>query len=182
MTSPRALDDLLDDRHRGDQTGGGALVVREEQKKSESGPAAGANHVRRLRGAGLERFFLLAAGRAWHSWCLCCSVCQCELQGQTSLFWRDGAPYCHQHYIRLFSGGQCARCLQSIPASDLVMKSGDLTFHQHCFCCQECEVQLLPGSLYCLQGHSLFCQPHCASSVEPGVQSSLHCTRAFTRT
>uniref|UniRef100_A0A3B4BI34 LIM zinc-binding domain-containing protein n=1 Tax=Periophthalmus magnuspinnatus TaxID=409849 RepID=A0A3B4BI34_9GOBI len=47
-----------------------------------------------------DRFFLLAAGRAWHSVCLCCSVCHCELQTQPSLFWRDGAPYCHLHYCR----------------------------------------------------------------------------------
>uniref|UniRef100_A0A3B4A301 LIM zinc-binding domain-containing protein n=1 Tax=Periophthalmus magnuspinnatus TaxID=409849 RepID=A0A3B4A301_9GOBI len=39
-----------------------------------------------------DRFFLLAAGRAWHSVCLCCSVCHCELQTQPSLFWRDGNP------------------------------------------------------------------------------------------
>ncbi|KAJ0055205.1 hypothetical protein NL108_012716, partial [Boleophthalmus pectinirostris] len=114
-----------------------------------------------------DRFFLLAAGRVWHSSCLCCSECHCELQTQPSLFWRDGAPYCHLHYCRLFGGGHCARCLQLISASDLVMKSGALNFHQHCFCCQECEEPLVPGSLYRLQGQSLFCQPHCSSSLPP---------------
>ncbi|KAF3834370.1 hypothetical protein F7725_025574 [Dissostichus mawsoni] len=50
--------------------------------------------------------------------------------------------------------------LQPIPASDLVMRSGDLTFHPHCFSCQECDVTLIPGNLYCMQGHNLYCQSH----------------------
>ncbi|KAM3595846.1 uncharacterized protein V6R79_003800 [Siganus canaliculatus] len=107
-----------------------------------------------------DRFFLLAAGRVWHSACLRCSQCQCELQTHPSLYWRDGVIYCQQDYCRLFGGGQCARCFQLIPASDLVMKSGDLTFHPHCFSCQECDVKLIPGNLYCVQGQSLYCQSH----------------------
>uniref|UniRef100_A0A3Q1JZE9 LIM/homeobox protein Lhx9 n=1 Tax=Anabas testudineus TaxID=64144 RepID=A0A3Q1JZE9_ANATE len=81
-----------------------------------------------------DRFFLLAAGRVWHSVCLRCSQCHCELQTHASLFWRDGSIYCQQDYCR--SGGQCARCFQPIPASDLVMRSGELTFHPQCFSCQ----------------------------------------------
>uniref|UniRef100_A0A3Q2QRY6 LIM/homeobox protein Lhx9-like n=1 Tax=Fundulus heteroclitus TaxID=8078 RepID=A0A3Q2QRY6_FUNHE len=83
-----------------------------------------------------DRFFLLAAGRVWHSICLRCSHCHCELQTHPSLYWRDGNIYCQQDYSRIFGGGQCARCLQPIPPTDLVMRSGDLTFHPHCFSCQ----------------------------------------------
>ncbi|XP_076017914.1 LIM domain only protein 3-like [Genypterus blacodes] len=107
-----------------------------------------------------DRFFLLAAGRVWHSACLRCSHCHCELQSHGSLFWRDGNIYCQQDYCRMFGVGQCARCSQPIPASALVMRSGDLTFHPNCFCCQQCEVKLLPGNLYSLQGQSLYCQSH----------------------
>ncbi|XP_029023670.1 LIM/homeobox protein Awh-like isoform X2 [Betta splendens] len=107
-----------------------------------------------------ERFFLLAAGRVWHSVCLRCSQCQCELQTQPSLFCRDGSIYCQQDYCRMFGGGQCARCCQPIPASALVMRSGELTFHPQCFSCQECEVKLVPGNLYCMQGQNLYCQAH----------------------
>uniref|UniRef100_A0A3B4ZJR1 LIM/homeobox protein Lhx9 n=1 Tax=Stegastes partitus TaxID=144197 RepID=A0A3B4ZJR1_9TELE len=78
-----------------------------------------------------DRFFLLAAGRVWHGVCLRCSQCQCELQTHPSLYWRDGNIYCQQDYC-----GQCARCFQPIPASALVMRSGELTFHPHCFSCQ----------------------------------------------
>ncbi|XP_055368878.1 LIM homeobox transcription factor 1-beta-like isoform X1 [Betta splendens] len=61
---------------------------------------------------------------------------------------------------RMFGGGQCARCCQPIPASALVMRSGELTFHPQCFSCQECEVKLVPGNLYCMQGQNLYCQAH----------------------
>ncbi|XP_005750366.1 LIM/homeobox protein ttx-3-like [Pundamilia nyererei] len=68
----------------------------------------------------------------------------------------------------MFGGGQCARCFQPIPASDLVMRSGELTFHPHCFSCQECDVKLMPGNLYCMQGANLYCQSHYQS--DGGVQ------------
>lgn len=89
----------------------------------------------------------------------------------------------------MFGGGQCARCFQPIPASALVMRSGELTFHPHCFSCQvriihtvytygvtddvtvgnaaesphalqECDVKLTPGNRYCMHGQNLYCQSH----------------------
>uniref|UniRef100_G3P5H7 LIM/homeobox protein Lhx9 n=1 Tax=Gasterosteus aculeatus aculeatus TaxID=481459 RepID=G3P5H7_GASAC len=116
-----------------------------------------------------DRFFLLAAGGVWHGACLRCSRCRCELQTHASLFWREGNIYCQQDYCRMFGGGRCARCFQPIPASALVMRSGELTFHPHCFSCQECDVTLTPGNLYCLQGHNLYCQSHYHGD-EGGVQ------------
>ncbi|KAM7373662.1 hypothetical protein PAMP_008498 [Pampus punctatissimus] len=60
----------------------------------------------------------------------------------------------------MFGIGQCARCFQPIPASALVMRSGELTFHPHCFSCEECDIKLMPGNLYCMQGQNLYCQAH----------------------
>ncbi|KAM6973223.1 LIM/homeobox protein Lhx9-like [Aplochiton taeniatus] len=107
-----------------------------------------------------DRFVLLAAGRAWHGACLRCCQCQCELQTHLSLYCRDGSIYCQQDYCRLFDIGRCARCSQPIPSSTMVMRSGDMTFHPECFSCQECDVTLMPGNLYCMQGQSLYCQSH----------------------
>lgn len=47
-----------------------------------------------------DRFFLLAAGRVWHSVCLRCSQCDGELQTHPSLYWRDGNIYCLRDYCR----------------------------------------------------------------------------------
>ncbi|XP_066580852.1 LIM/homeobox protein Lhx2 [Amia ocellicauda] len=107
-----------------------------------------------------DRFVLLAAGGAWHGACLRCSVCREELGGQLTLYCKNSALYCREDYCRLFSVGRCARCAQPIPSSALVMRSGPLTFHPHCFTCQVCGVVLLPGDLYSLKGRSLYCQSH----------------------
>ncbi|XP_076862391.1 LIM/homeobox protein Awh-like isoform X2 [Brachyhypopomus gauderio] len=107
-----------------------------------------------------DHFVLLAAGQAWHGACLRCSQCQCELQTHPSLYCKEGNIYCQQDYCRLFGVGRCTRCHQPIPSSALVMRSGEMTFHPQCFSCQECDVTLLPGNLYCVEGQSLFCQSH----------------------
>ncbi|XP_060948502.1 LIM/homeobox protein Lhx9-like [Limanda limanda] len=162
MMSPdaRALEDLLFGRDLGDEA---------EGSESGGGPAGGEESAAAddepmtCSGCGeqvCDRFFLLAASRVWHAPCLRCSQCQCELQTHPSLYWREGHIYCQEDYSRMFGGGQCARCFQPIPASALVMRSGELTFHPHCFSCQECDVTLVPGNLYCVQGQSLYCQSH----------------------
>ncbi|KPP74770.1 hypothetical protein Z043_106041, partial [Scleropages formosus] len=112
-----------------------------------------------------DRFVLFAAGHMWHEACLRCSLCQCELQAHPSLYCRDGRIYCQQDYCRLFSVGRCARCSQPIPSSALVMRSGPLAFHPRCFTCQECNVALMPGNLYCMQGNTLYCQAHSHAST-----------------
>ncbi|KAM6903775.1 LIM/homeobox protein Awh-like [Lycodopsis pacificus] len=172
MMSPddRVLEDLLYGGHRGDR--GDEAEGEEPGEGEEPEDAAAADDTptavsiqEPMTCAGCaeqvcDRFFLLAAGSVWHAPCLRCSQCQCELQTHPSLYWRDGNIYCQQDYCRMFGGGQCVRCFQPIPASALVMRSGELTFHPHCFSCQECDVTLTPGNLYCIQGQSLYCQSH----------------------
>nr|XP_020478263.1 LIM/homeobox protein Awh-like [Monopterus albus] len=170
MMSPddRALEDLLYSSDLGDEVegvelGSGPAGVEESTAADNTPTAVSIQEPIVCAGCGeqvCDRFFLLAAGRVWHNVCLRCSHCQCELQTHPSLFWRDGNIYCQQDYSRMFGGGQCARCFQPIPASELVMRSGELTFHPQCFSCQECDVKLMPGTLYCMQGQNLYCQSH----------------------
>ncbi|CAK6977845.1 LIM/homeobox protein Awh-like [Scomber scombrus] len=172
MMSPddRTLEDILycsdlgDEAEAGELGGAAAAAGAEESAAVDNTPAAISKQEPVMcAGCGeqvCDRFFLLAAGSVWHGVCLRCSQCQCELQTQPSLYWRDGNIYCQQDYCRMFGGGQCARCFQPIPASALVMRSGELTFHLHCFSCEECDVTLMPGNLYCMQGQNLYCQAH----------------------
>ncbi|KAK2920667.1 hypothetical protein Q8A73_000152 [Channa argus] len=170
MMSPddRSLEDLLYGSDLGDEVeepepGSSRVEVEESAAADDTPTAVSIQEPIMCFGCGeqvCDRFFLLAASRVWHSICLRCSQCQCELQTHPSLFWRDGNIYCLQDYCRMFGGGQCARCFQPIPASALVMRSGELTFHPHCFSCQKCDVKLLPGNLYCMQGQNLYCQSH----------------------
>ncbi|XP_032435903.1 LIM/homeobox protein Awh-like isoform X2 [Xiphophorus hellerii] len=164
----QALEDLLYGSDLGDtpevvQLAGGPTAVEDNTASENVSTSVSIPEPIICAGCGeqvCDRFFLLAAGRVWHSICLRCSQCHCELQTHPSLFWRDGNIYCQQDYSRTFGGGQCARCLQPIPPTDLVMRSGELTFHPHCFSCQECDVKLMPGNLYCMQGPNLYCESH----------------------
>ncbi|XP_074468594.1 LIM/homeobox protein Awh-like [Sebastes fasciatus] len=170
MMSPddRALEDLLygsdlGDEADGEELSGGPAGTEESTAADNTPTTVSIQEPMTCAGCGeqvCDRFFLLAAGSVWHGVCLRCSQCHCELQTQPSLYWRDGNIYCQQDYCRMFGGGQCARCFQPIPASALVMRSGELTFHPHCFSCQECDVTLIPGNLYCMQGQNLYCQSH----------------------
>uniref|UniRef100_UPI003AB05F80 LIM/homeobox protein Awh-like n=1 Tax=Centroberyx gerrardi TaxID=166262 RepID=UPI003AB05F80 len=172
MMSPvdQTLEELLYGGHLGDEVQGAELdagPAGEEESTAAAAhdtPAAlSAQEPMMCAGCGeqvCDRFFLLAAGRVWHGVCLRCSQCHCELQTHPSLYWRDGNIYCQQDYCRMFGVGQCARCSQPIPSSAMVMRSGELTFHPHCFSCQECDIKLMPGNLYCMQGPNLYCQSH----------------------
>ncbi|XP_071355620.1 LIM/homeobox protein Lhx9-like isoform X2 [Trachinotus anak] len=153
MMSPHdpTLEDLLYGSDLGDEAEGpelGAGGVEESATANNALTAVSIQEPMICAGCGeqvCDRFFLLAAGRVWHGPCLRCSQCQCELQTHPSLYCRDGNIYCQQDYCRMFGGGQCARCFQPIPATALVMRSGEFTFHPHCFSCQ---------------GQNLYCQSH----------------------
>ncbi|CAL8292983.1 unnamed protein product [Merluccius merluccius] len=158
-----SLEDILYGDHRGNGPEMGGCRCDEGDVTQNDGHAPSLQEPIECAGCGervLERFFLLAAGRAWHGACLRCCQCHQELETSPSLYWREGNIYCQQDYCRLFVIGRCARCQQPIPSTAMVMRSGDLTFHPHCFSCQECDITLLPGNLYFLQGRSLYCQSH----------------------
>ncbi|KAF1382072.1 hypothetical protein PFLUV_G00160640 [Perca fluviatilis] len=188
MMSPdaRALEDLLYAGDLGDEGEGagpgsrGPAGTEESAAADNTATAVSIQEPMTCAGCGeqvCDRFFLLAAGCVWHGVCLRCSQCHCELQTHPSLYWRDGHIYCQEDYCRMFGGGQCARCFQPIPASALVMRSGDLTFHPHCFSCQECDVALIPGNLYCMQGQNLYCQSHYHVDdlqPKPGLKEALN--------
>ncbi|XP_030203735.1 LIM/homeobox protein Lhx9 isoform X1 [Gadus morhua] len=193
MTSAdRSLEDILYGRQphgNGPETGGcrgdgdaTQNVCQQRATPSHDGHAPSLQEPILCAGCGgrvVERFFLLAAGRAWHGACLRCCQCHRELETSPSLYWRGGNTYCQQDYCRLFVIGRCARCQQPIPSTAMVMRSGELTFHPHCFSCQECDITLLPGNLYFLQGRSLYCQshyhgntPHNTASGKEGEESA----------
>uniref|UniRef100_A0A1B0D3K0 Uncharacterized protein n=3 Tax=Phlebotominae TaxID=7198 RepID=A0A1B0D3K0_PHLPP len=54
-------------------------------------------------GCGLsikDRFYLLAADRAWHGQCLRCCRCSQPLDTELSCFCRGGNIYCKEDYCR----------------------------------------------------------------------------------
>ncbi|KAK3594726.1 hypothetical protein CHS0354_001552 [Potamilus streckersoni] len=65
----------------------------------------------------------------------------------------------HNIYLRLFgSNGSCVSCGQSIPASELVMRSQGNVYHVKCFVCVTCHNQLTPGDRYGVVNGSILCE------------------------
>ncbi|XP_072396723.1 LIM domain only protein 3 [Diabrotica undecimpunctata] len=131
------------------------------------------NTVKVCAGCGgkiVERFLLHALDRYWHNSCLKCSCCAAMLADLgASCFTKGGMILCKQDYMRIFGNtGACSACGQSIPANELVMRSGGPSiqqpgapphvFHLKCFMCSKCLSPLVPGDRYYMLSGSLVCE------------------------
>ncbi|KAH0553069.1 hypothetical protein KQX54_000193, partial [Cotesia glomerata] len=106
-----------------------------------------------------DRYLMRVADRSYHEDCLACAACGNLLS--ISCFIRDLKLYCRSDYERIF-GVKCARCLEKISCSDLVMRAAGLVFHVECFACCVCGQPLPRGAHYVLrQG-----QPMCRRDYE----------------
>jgi len=61
-------------------------------------------------------------------------------------------------FKRLYAA-KCTGCLESIPATELVMRALDSIFHLGCFICVSCGKQLKKGDQYIIRSGKLFCRP-----------------------
>ena len=48
----------------------------------------------------VDKFYLCAVERKWHSCCLKCAECGVELEGQLSCYERNGHIFCKEDYLR----------------------------------------------------------------------------------
>uniref|UniRef100_A0A915DDM9 LIM zinc-binding domain-containing protein n=1 Tax=Ditylenchus dipsaci TaxID=166011 RepID=A0A915DDM9_9BILA len=94
-----------------------------------------------------DQFFLTAIGRHWHDDCLRCICCNCRLAELDCLELVVNAPL-----------------LQSIGASEWIMKAGQGVYHLQCFACQQCNSSRphihdqLPEPLPSAVAHSFVCE------------------------
>lgn len=98
------------------------------------------------------------ADRSYHEDCLSCSACSCPLSH--SCFTRDLKLYCRNDYERIYGVKcvKCARCLEKINCSELVMRVANLVFHVECFACCMCGQTLPPGAHYVLRQGQPICR------------------------
>ncbi|XP_055698587.1 LIM/homeobox protein Lhx9-like isoform X1 [Phlebotomus papatasi] len=114
-------------------------------------------------GCGLsikDRFYLLAADRAWHGQCLRCCRCSQPLDTELSCFCRGGNIYCKEDYCRIFSTTRCAKCGDGLSSSELVMRAREMVFHVTCFSCTLCGAPLSTGDTAAIRGGRVFCGEH----------------------
>ncbi|CAL1543183.1 unnamed protein product [Lymnaea stagnalis] len=114
----------------------------------------------------LDRFLLNVLDRAWHTACVKCSDCKCNLTEKC--FFRDGKLYCRTDFFRRY-GTKCAGCSQGISPSDLVRRARNKVFHLKCFTCVVCRKQLSTGEeLYVLEENKFICKEDYINSKYAG--------------
>ncbi|EFX65838.1 hypothetical protein DAPPUDRAFT_13685, partial [Daphnia pulex] len=109
----------------------------------------------------VDRYYLVAVDKAWHSECLRCDECRRPLDTALSCFARQSRIYCREDYNRLFGGRkQCAKCCETLQPDELVMRGREHLFHTRCFSCHVCQTHLIKGSTFGMVGALIFCQQH----------------------
>ncbi|KAF7688871.1 LIM/homeobox protein Lhx1b [Silurus meridionalis] len=104
----------------------------------------------------LDRFLLNVLDRAWHTKCVQCCDCKCNLTEKC--FSREGRLYCKTDFFRRY-GTKCGGCSQVISPTDLVRKARSKVFHLTCFTCIICNKQLSTGEeLYVLDESKFVCK------------------------
>uniref|UniRef100_A0A915IBC6 LIM zinc-binding domain-containing protein n=1 Tax=Romanomermis culicivorax TaxID=13658 RepID=A0A915IBC6_ROMCU len=108
-----------------------------------------------------DRYYLLVAGKSWHSNCLQCCVCGIKLESEFSCFLRNNLVFCRDDYNRHFPR-HCYRCNKLISPNEMVMRVKRYVFHMSCFCCVVCANRLQPGDYFGVSSDgTLFCRSHC---------------------
>ncbi|CAL4115997.1 unnamed protein product, partial [Meganyctiphanes norvegica] len=127
------------------------------------------------QGRIVDRFYLMAVEKKWHAGCLRCSICTIKLDAQNTCFARDGHIFCRDDYQRMFGIRRCARCMENIGSSELVMRAREFVYHVQCFNCVHCNIQLAKGDHFGMNGQHIFCKDHyqMSTSLEGGYMSPL---------
>ncbi|XP_054613398.1 PDZ and LIM domain protein 5b isoform X2 [Dunckerocampus dactyliophorus] len=81
-----------------------------------------------------------ALKQTWHVSCFVCVACQQPIRGNM-FHMEDGQPYCEMDYYKLF-GTNCHGCDFPIEAGDKFMEALGFTWHDTCFVCTVCTVNL----------------------------------------
>ncbi|KAG5676906.1 hypothetical protein PVAND_006709 [Polypedilum vanderplanki] len=121
-----------------------------------------------------DRFYLSAIDKKWHSGCLQCCVCENALDGQTSLYCREGNIYCKNDYFRIYGARRCSKCLASISSDELVMRARHLVYHIQCFSCAMCNQLLNKGDQFGIKSSAVFCRLH--FDIDPSTSSPYSCS------
>ncbi|XP_015791727.1 LIM/homeobox protein Lhx9-like [Tetranychus urticae] len=119
----------------------------------------------------VDRYYLVFDDKHWHSWCLTCAECGCNLEKRC--FVRNGLTYCKHDYHRLFvSFRSCSKCCQIIKPNQLVMKVNSQNFyHLDCFTCSQCFSVLHKNDYYVLIDGKIYCSDHYSSLVKKSTSS-----------
>uniref|UniRef100_A0A8K9ULK3 LIM domain binding 3a n=2 Tax=Oncorhynchus mykiss TaxID=8022 RepID=A0A8K9ULK3_ONCMY len=98
-----------------------------------------------------------ALRQTWHTTCFVCAACG-NAFGNSLFHMEDGEPYCEKDYISLFST-KCHGCDFPVEAGDKFIEALGHTWHDTCFVCAVCNVNLEGQPFYSKKDKPL-CKKH----------------------
>ncbi|XP_014644496.1 PREDICTED: LIM domain-binding protein 3 isoform X3 [Ceratotherium simum simum] len=98
-----------------------------------------------------------ALRQTWHTTCFICAACKKPF-GNSLFHMEDGEPYCEKDYINLFST-KCHGCDFPVEAGDKFIEALGHTWHDTCFICAVCHVNLEGQPFYSKKDKPL-CKKH----------------------
>ncbi|NXA08089.1 LDB3 protein, partial [Sapayoa aenigma] len=98
-----------------------------------------------------------ALKQTWHTSCFVCAACKMPF-GNSLFHMEDGEPYCEKDYIALFST-KCHGCDYPVEAGDKFIEALGHTWHDTCFICAVCHVNLEGQPFYSKKDKPL-CKKH----------------------
>ncbi|XP_044228112.1 LIM domain-binding protein 3-like isoform X6 [Thunnus albacares] len=98
-----------------------------------------------------------ALRQTWHTTCFVCAACG-KAFGNSLFHMEDGEPYCEKDYIALFST-KCHGCDFPVEAGDKFIEALGHTWHDTCFVCAVCHLNLEGQPFYSKKDKPL-CKKH----------------------
>ncbi|XP_077470131.1 LIM domain-binding protein 3-like isoform X2 [Stigmatopora argus] len=98
-----------------------------------------------------------ALRQTWHTTCFVCAACG-QAFGNSLFHMEDGEPYCEKDYVALFST-KCHGCDFPVEAGDKFIEALGHTWHDTCFVCAVCHVNLEGQPFYSKKDKPL-CKKH----------------------
>uniref|UniRef100_A0A8C8SLI3 PDZ and LIM domain protein 7 n=1 Tax=Pelusios castaneus TaxID=367368 RepID=A0A8C8SLI3_9SAUR len=98
----------------------------------------------------------------WHVQCFTCAACRAPIRNR-AFYMEEGQPYCERDYEKMF-GTKCRGCDFKIDAGDRFLEALGFSWHDTCFVCAICQVNLEGKTFYSKKDKPL-CKSHAFSHV-----------------
>ncbi|KAG2455502.1 PDLI7 protein, partial [Polypterus senegalus] len=98
----------------------------------------------------------------WHVQCFVCAACKTPIRNN-AFYMEEGEPYCEKDYEKMF-GTKCHGCDFKIDAGDRFLEALGYSWHDTCFVCAVCQMNLEGKTFYSKKDKPL-CKTHAFSHV-----------------
>ncbi|XP_078509333.1 PDZ and LIM domain protein 7 [Lissotriton helveticus] len=99
---------------------------------------------------------------AWHVQCFTCAACKTPIRNR-AFYMEEGRPYCEKDFEVMF-GTKCRGCDFKIDAGDRFLEALGYSWHDTCFVCAICQINLEGKTFYSKKDKPL-CKTHAFSPV-----------------